>query len=424
MINKPGYKKTRLGWIPDNWSLIAICELTDRVQNPVEVKDDHEYQEIGIRSHGKGLFIKEKITGKALGDKRVFWITPDCFIVNIVFAWEQAVAKTTNKEVGMIASHRFPMYKTKPDRLDLDYLLFFFNTTLGKQLLELASPGGAGRNKTLGQQEFAKLMIPIPPIKIQKRIVSILLTWDKTIELTNCQIEAKKEQKKELMQSLLTGKIRIEGFKDTWEDCNFPDIFSFVSTYAFSRKNLSYDEGNQVFNIHYGDIYANFKGNFIDFERNKIPRLIPIIKVTSSEHFLKDGDLIMADVSEDYEGVGECMEVRNLNGRKALGGLHTFVIRDKKGSTIPTFRTYLFNNTVVRNQLRKIATGSSVHGISKKNLANISLPIPPIEEQKAIVNILINADNEVELLKSKLEILKLQKKGLMQQLLTGKTIVV
>ena len=109
-----------------------------------------------------------------MGNKSVFWIQPDCFVVNIVFAWEHAIAKTTQAEVGMIASHRFPMYKPKKGVLDLDFLLYYFKTARGKHLLGLASPGGAGRNKTLGQGEFAKLKIPVPSLAEQKRIVEVL----------------------------------------------------------------------------------------------------------------------------------------------------------------------------------------------------------------------------------------------------------
>ena len=114
-VIKPGNKKTKLGLIPQDWKLMSIDEITDRIQKPVDTQPDEEYQEIGIRSHGKGLFHKDKVTGKSLGNKRVFWIEPDCFVVNIVFAWEHAIAKTTENESGMIASHRFPMYKPKGD---------------------------------------------------------------------------------------------------------------------------------------------------------------------------------------------------------------------------------------------------------------------------------------------------------------------
>lgn len=187
-----------------------INSLVDKIKRGFTPENEAIYQEIGIRSHAKGIFHKEPITGKSLGNKSVFWIEPDCFVVNIVFAWEQAVAKTTEAEVGMIASHRFPMYKPKEGFLDLDYLLYFFKSAKGKNLLELASPGGAGRNKTLGQSEFLKLKIPVPPIEEQKKIVRLLNAADKEIELQKQKIEAIKLQKKGLMQQLLTGKKRIK----------------------------------------------------------------------------------------------------------------------------------------------------------------------------------------------------------------------
>ncbi|MBA7526391.1 hypothetical protein ES705_18553 [subsurface metagenome] len=178
-----------------------------KLLNPEE---DKLYQQIGIRSHTKGLFHKEKVTGAALGNKRVFWIEPDCFVVNIVFAWEHAIAKTADKEIGMIASHRFPMYKPKDDILDLDYLLYFFKSPRGKHLLGLASPGGAGRNKTLGKSEFMKLQIPVPSIQEQTAIAQVLQASDKEIQLLKSKTEKLMEQKRGMMQVLLTGKKRFK----------------------------------------------------------------------------------------------------------------------------------------------------------------------------------------------------------------------
>ena len=98
-----GYKKTKLGIIPKDWEIVRVEDVLEKVDNPVEVKADAEYTQIGIRSHGKGIFYKEPVIGKELGNKRVFWVEPDCFVVNIVFAWERAVARTTYKDKGMIA---------------------------------------------------------------------------------------------------------------------------------------------------------------------------------------------------------------------------------------------------------------------------------------------------------------------------------
>ncbi|RLD63093.1 MAG: hypothetical protein DRJ01_04660 [Bacteroidetes bacterium] len=154
------------------WKTYILKEILQRYSNPVKVESDKLYSQIGIRSHGKGIFHKEPVSGKSLGNKRVFWIEENKLILNIVFAWERAITKTTVKEIGMIASHRFPMYEPVKDLLNLDFILYFFLTPRGKSFLELASPGGAGRNKTLGQTAFENLKISIPSLKEQNKISS------------------------------------------------------------------------------------------------------------------------------------------------------------------------------------------------------------------------------------------------------------
>lgn len=170
-----GYKRIGNKVIPISWNIEMINNLVERVRKPVKVMPESKYKQIGIRSHGKGIFYKDEVTGSEIGNKAVFWVEPGCFIVNIVFAWEMAIAKTSPKEIGMIASHRFPMYKPLNDKLDLDFLTYFFKTKWGNNLLELASPGGAGRNKTLGQNEFLELNIPLPQLEEQRKIAAILV---------------------------------------------------------------------------------------------------------------------------------------------------------------------------------------------------------------------------------------------------------
>ena len=111
-----GYKKKKDRIIPLDWNFIKIDDILEKVGKKVEVSKESNYQQIGIRSHGKGIFHKEAVTGEELGNKTVFWVEKDCFIVNIVFAWEQAIARTTDAEVGMICSHRFPMYRSKNNK--------------------------------------------------------------------------------------------------------------------------------------------------------------------------------------------------------------------------------------------------------------------------------------------------------------------
>jgi type I restriction enzyme S subunit len=186
---------------PD-WKKYSIKTVLERFTKPVDVNPHKYYEQIGIKSHGKGIFHKEAVTGKILGNKRVFWIEEDKLILNIVFAWERAVAKTSSAEKGKVASHRFPMYKTKTDLLNLDYILLFFLTPRGKKYLELASPGGAGRNKTLGQTEFENLKFEIPSLKEQVKISSFLNAIDKQIDLVSQQTKRTVKFKEGLLQNL------------------------------------------------------------------------------------------------------------------------------------------------------------------------------------------------------------------------------
>lgn len=192
------------------WKRGKLSSVVRRVNDPLTVDPKSLYREIGIRSHGKGIFHKGPVTGKSLGNKRVFRVHPDCFVFNVVFAWEQAISKTTCDEEGMIASHRFPMYQPIKDKIDLDYLLYFFKTSRGKHLLGLASPGGAGRNRTLSQSGFLNTSIQLPPVTEQRRISTILSTTDMEIELLGRRRVNLSLQKRGLLQQLLTGKIRVK----------------------------------------------------------------------------------------------------------------------------------------------------------------------------------------------------------------------
>ena len=133
-----------------------------------------EYEEIGVRSHGRGIFHKEPILGADLGSKRVFKILPGDLILNNVFAWEGAVAVAGPKERGKIGSHRFMTYTVQKPAEDARYLKYFFLSEFGLALLGQASPGSAGRNRTLAIDRFSELRIPLPKPPEQRRIADKL----------------------------------------------------------------------------------------------------------------------------------------------------------------------------------------------------------------------------------------------------------
>ena len=176
----PNVPNLRFSSFADPFRIYTLKEVLQRISFPVTVDENKLYYQIGIRSHSKGIFYKEAEIGKQIGNKRIFWIEPNCLILNIVFAWEQAVAKTSEKEVGMVASHRFPMYKVLNN--SLDYIVDFFKTEKGKQLLQMASPGGAGRNKTLNQDFFLNSKIYLPSLNEQLKTTELIELIEDRIE--------------------------------------------------------------------------------------------------------------------------------------------------------------------------------------------------------------------------------------------------
>jgi type I restriction enzyme S subunit len=206
-----------------------------------------------------------------------------------------------------------------------------------------------------------------------------------------------------------------------WQAVSFDKVFEFLSSNSFSRENLTYEETkNKIQNIHYGDIHAKFDNEILDCASEHLPFIKDELILNQNFNFIKDGDLVIADASEDYEGVGECVEVKNVGRKKIVSGLHTFLARDISNKTAQGFRTYIFNNPRVGIELKKIATGISVYSISKNNLQKLVLPIPPLPEQQKIATILSTWDAAIDNCKAIIDKLKKRNKGLAQQLLTGK----
>ena len=133
-----------------------------------------------------------------------------------------------------------------------------------------------------------------------------------------------------------------------------------------------------------------------------------------------DGDLVMVDASEDMTGVGKSIEIRGASGRDVVAGLHTIVCRGSSDHWAAGFKAYLQFIPAFRAALTQVATGISVYAISKKQLADIELSLPPCPEQGAIVSVLSDMDAEIAALERRRDKVRAVKRGMMEQLLTGR----
>lgn len=171
-------------WKPFN----EVAELHRR---RVIVEPDGSYKELGVRSFGKGTFHKPALTGTEIGSKRIFHIEPDDLVFNIVFAWEGAVAVVKSEDAGRVGSHRFLTYVPDPQQATAKFLAFHFLTYKGLEDLGKASPGAAGRNKTLGAKALENIQVPVPLVDRQR-------WFDRLIERRDEVMKIKREAALEL----------------------------------------------------------------------------------------------------------------------------------------------------------------------------------------------------------------------------------
>lgn len=147
-----------------------VGEVMTLVRRPVDVIPEETYHEIGLRSFGNGVFHKPPVSGEELGSKKVFHIEPGDLLLSNVFAWEGAVALASNQDAGRIGSHRFMTYQVDTTKADPRYLLHYFYGGPGLEVIREASPGSAGRNRTLGISSFERQHVWLPCSEEQRRI--------------------------------------------------------------------------------------------------------------------------------------------------------------------------------------------------------------------------------------------------------------
>lgn len=219
------------------------------------------------------------------------------------------------------------------------------------------------------------------------------------------------------MQELLTGKKRLPGFSGKWNEASFADLFDFLPTNAFTRDQMT-DTGT-IKNIHYGDMLTKY-GACLDISSTNVPYLSETVSVKRYSEFsyARSGDVIIADTAEDTT-VGKCIELVNVC-EKVLSGQHTMLCRPKV-SFAPKFLGYYMNADYFHNQMLPFITGIKVSSISKTNVSALRLKYPSsIEEQQEIAAVFSDMDDEIEQLEKELTKYRQVKRGMMQELLTGR----
>ncbi|GMU87347.1 MAG: hypothetical protein AMXMBFR48_25880 [Ignavibacteriales bacterium] len=283
--------------------------------------------------------------------------------------------------------------------LNVEYLSYSLETNFVKRQKRVLGQGNSVVH--IYPSDLAKLKVPLPPLPEQKAIAKVLSTWDEAISKTQELITQKELRKKWLMQQLLTGKKRLKGFKGEWKIVQIKEIAQEESIRNKANKQLTVLSCTK---------YDGLVPSLEYFGRKIYSDDISTYKIVKKNRFAYATNHI-EEGSVGYQ---------NAYSEALISPMYTVFCTF--GNVNDDFLYMLLKSEPMIYQFKNKMEGSIDRrgGLRWESFSSIKVKIPKIAEQTAIANILNKADSEIAKLKTKLESLKEQKKGLMQVLLGGK----
>ncbi|MFA7109291.1 MAG: restriction endonuclease subunit S [Sphaerochaetaceae bacterium] len=274
----------------------------------------------------------------------------------------------------------------------------------------------------------------LPPLPTQHHIADYLDTKCSKIDAIISNEKAVIEKLKEYKQSVITEivtkglnpdvKMKYSGVEwigkipEEWNITKFKTVFNYAKGLPITKADLL-EKGIAV--ISYGQIHSK--------KNNGLHVIDELIRYVSKDYLQSNpssianfGDILFADTSEDYLGIGNC--IYNDCKNNVFAGYHTIITRPIDDRIFSKYQAFLFKSDVWRSQIRSLANGIKVYSITQKMLNRVSIILPPLEEQKKITNHLDHKcskiDSAIEKKQAVIDKLTEYKKSLIYEVVTGK----
>lgn len=390
--NKIGYKKTKLGWIPEDWEVVKLKEISIPIVEKVGTKKRTPMS----LSAGKGFVPQAQKFGKDIAGKQYtnyICLPPSTFAYNKgnSLKYPQGCIYLQPFKEDVAVPNVFICFALNQKRCNnIFYEQLFKNNTHGKELFKYINSGVRNDGLlNLNDNNFYKTKLVLPPLNEQEKIAEVLSCWDEGIEVLEKLLDKKQLLKKALEQMLFNEK-------KSWQLLRFDSIFK-----DYCKKNCPDERLLSATQ-----------------ELGVIPRDMLSGKVMSPEGSLSGYKLIdIGDFVISLRSFQGGIEYSNYRG--ILSPAYTVlknIIEINKDFYRHFFKSYKFIEKYLSISVIGIRDGKQ---ISYSDLSSVKIPYPPLAEQQKIAEVLNNCDEEIKLLDKKLAALKQQKKGLMQKLLTG-----
>ncbi|EPU8659587.1 restriction endonuclease subunit S [Escherichia coli] len=379
--------KPILGMLPTGWQKLSLEKCLNIEARKAYIQDNQEYDLVTVKRSRGGVIRREHLKGKDISVKSQFYIKEGDFLISKRQIVHGACGLVPKELSGSIVSNEYCVLTGKSG-FYLPYMEFLSESLYFQQTCFHSSIGVHIEKMIFKLDSWFKWPFNIPPLSEQKRIVKILSTWDEAISVTEKLLTNSQQQKKALMQQLLTGKKRLLDengvrFSGEWVYLTFDNAFIVANKKSTQVKSSDYLQSGSI--------------PIIDQGQSRIAGYCNNLEVYSDVPVIVFGDHTRC--------------VKWIEFVFCPGADGTQVIKTSK-ILEPKLGYYLLSNTDIPN------LGYSRHMRELKE-KDFRLPLD-IKEQQKIAAVFSAADAEISTLEKKLACLKDEKKALMQQLLTGK----
>ena len=393
--HKPGYKHTPCGWIPEEWEVKHLEDVAhiDKLYLNGDTAPDYSFDYISLSDVDSVNFeiTTTKQVYKSAPSRARRVVSKGDVLMSTVRPNLQGFTYLKNDVKDIVASTGFAVITPKENDGEFIYQ-FLFSNLISKQFYQLH----VGSNyPAINSSDVRRLKIIQPTNTERHKIVVILSTWDEAITKTQQLIAQLQQRNKGLMQQLLTGERRLNGFGGDWNEIHLSD--------AFKERNETGYVNLDLLSVGSLGIYPQSQSEKRDIsnaDKSKYKRICP-------------GDI-------GYN------TMRMWQGRSALSQLegivspaYTIVTAKTKQSSL--FYSFLFKLPAVVHKFFRNSQGlvEDTLNCKFKDFSIVKVKVPEYEEQVAIANVLVKANAEIQLYEQKFAALQQQKRGLMQKLLTG-----
>lgn len=412
VVGKPGFKHTKLGWIPEDWEISRVSNCASKIGSGSTPKGGNQiYVSNGIpfiRSQNVvdnrlELDVNSCIPLKVHESMKNTIVRPGDVLLNITGASiGRSCVVPSNFQEGNVNQH-VCIIRTKQDKLLNYYLQFYLSSFSGQKDILRMQVGG--NREGLNHSGVGSIKLPIPSLPEQKSISQCLTTWDTAITKLDTLIKAKQRQKRALMQQLLSSKKRLPGFDGEWEEFHLSDIAKRVT-----RKNTELNDDVVTISAQKGFVKQE------DFFNKRVAS-----STLENYTLVKKGEYCYNKSYSNGYPMGAFKRLDDFDKAVVTTLYICFRLRENVNSDF--INQFFEAGRMIQGLMRIAQEGGRAHGllnISLSDFFGLKLYLPSLQEQGAIAEVLKTSDKEIQLLQRKLDLVKLQKKGLMQLLLTGK----